>query len=58
MDSPSGLATVIRPSSLMSISAPVSLVILLIISPPLPMTAPILSGLILIFSMRGAYGLS
>ena len=46
----------INPSSLISTSAPVSEVILLIVSPPLPIIAPILSGLILIFSIRGAYG--
>ena len=47
---------VTRPSSLMSMVAPVSLVILLMVSPPLPMIAPILSGLTMSFSILGAYG--
>ncbi len=53
---PSALAPVIRtvPSSSSSIAVPVSLWIARIILPPGPMTSRILSGWILIVSMRGA----
>ena len=53
----SGLAIITVPSSLISISAPVSAVIFWMVSPPLPMTSRILSGLIWMASTRGAYGL-
>jgi len=45
------------PSSSMLISAPVSATMPLMVLPPGPMMRPILSGLILIVSMRGTGGL-
>ena len=44
------------PSSAMSICAPESAVMARMFLPPGPMSAPILSGGIMIVSMRGAYG--
>ena len=47
-------AIMTRPESSISISTPVSAMIMLIVSPPLPMTSRILSGLIMSLEIRGA----